>query len=285
MRAREFLQLLGLGPGIKFYPFVITDALGKTVNWVKWLVPKKAPDPDFDSELTLYTRFLKPGDWAIDIGAHIGDTSMGPAAACGVEGGVLAFEPNPTTFHILSLNAALNKKSLNIIPLPLAAGDEYKHLQFDYGDHWCSNGGFHDVSKWKHGGAYVVHVYQVDTLGYLNEHFSEEIKRVRYIKVDAEAMDWVILDNLESLIIQNRPILQLEIGETEAGQLRGLEYLSSLQYKAFMVRDNQIIQPFQSYMPRKGSFDVIAAPDDDPLIEVVQQMIVDTGGERAPADS
>ena len=276
MRAREFLQLLGLGPGIKFYPFSFEEVAGLAVGWVSWLVPKRPPTPHFESEIPFFSRFLAQGDWVIDIGAHVGDTAIGPAIACGTTGGVLAFEPNPTTFHILSLNASLNKCSLNIVPLPLAAGDEYKYLQFDYGDHWCSNGGFHDVSKWVHGGAYVVYVYQVDTFAYLKEHFQKEMEKIRFIKVDAEAMDWTILENLEPLIKKKRPVLQLEIGETEEGQARGLEYLRAIGYSGFVVRANQVMQSFVSYSARKGSFDVIAASNNDPAIEVFQSMLVDS---------
>lgn len=259
MRAREFLQLLGLGPGIRFYPFKLDD-ISQTFKfrWINWLVPKSPPKPDVDKEATFYSKFLTSGDWTIDIGAHLGDSTVGPALACGREGGVLAFEPNPTTFHILSLQAALNREVTNILAIPFAAGDRDAYLTFEYGDHWCSNGGHHDVSKWVHGGAYSVFVYQVDVLKYLETNYSALLDKVRFIKVDAEAMDWIILENLRPLIELARPCLKLEIGETEEGQTRGLRFLDSLGYDGYELDGLNLDSRFECYIPRKGSFDIFA---------------------------
>ena len=273
MRAREFLQLMGLGPGIRFYPFEIRPVSGlHGVSWVHWLVPKPPPSPNFILEVDFFSAFLKAGDWAIDIGAHVGDTTLGPALVCGKTGGMIAFEPNPTTMHVLSLNASVNRSCSNVAIVPFAAGDDDRYLTFEYGDHWCSNGGHHDVSKWVHGGAYTIHVKQVDTLKFLKEAYSPELQKVRYIKIDAEAMDWVILENLRPLIESKPTVLRLEIGETQEGQERGLRYLRSIGYTAYEVNDARVIDKFERYVPRRGSFDILAFSPEDPCYDSIMNL-------------
>ena len=51
-----------------------------------------------------------PGDAAIDIGAHTGDTALPVALAVGPQGAVFALEPNPFTYKVLIANAGLNRE-------------------------------------------------------------------------------------------------------------------------------------------------------------------------------
>lgn len=62
----------------------------------------------FDStepEFPLLDRYIKPGDWCLDIGAGIGKYSCRMSALAGPEGRVLAFEPADENFAILTANA------------------------------------------------------------------------------------------------------------------------------------------------------------------------------------
>lgn len=53
------------------------------------------------------TQIIDGGDTVVDIGAHIGIFSVLAAARCG-DGEVLAFEPEPSNYCLLQVNAALN---------------------------------------------------------------------------------------------------------------------------------------------------------------------------------
>src|SRR6185295_7687850 len=96
--------------------------------------------------------FLQPGDIAIDIGAHTGDSTLPMALAVGPAGTVFALGPNPYVFKVLEKNAGLNPSATHIVPLMFAAMPEDGEFEFEYSDEGYCNGGFHQgISRWTHG--------------------------------------------------------------------------------------------------------------------------------------
>ena len=57
-----------------------------------------------EPEYKILHNFISPGDWVIDIGANVGHYTKRFSELVGVNGRVLAFEPVPTTFSLLSAN-------------------------------------------------------------------------------------------------------------------------------------------------------------------------------------
>lgn len=53
-------------------------------------------------------KFLRPGDVAVDVGAHIGYFTLIMSKLVGENGSVFAFEPEPLNFALLSKNVAAN---------------------------------------------------------------------------------------------------------------------------------------------------------------------------------
>jgi hypothetical protein len=53
-------------------------------------------------------RLLPPGGNAIDVGANMGYMTVAMMAACGKDGSIVACEPHPDIFPILTENVALN---------------------------------------------------------------------------------------------------------------------------------------------------------------------------------
>ncbi|HYV95675.1 MAG TPA: FkbM family methyltransferase, partial [Chitinophagales bacterium] len=107
----------------KEYGFEITEFLLPefgSVKFARWQNPFEAEKIISQSQVNFYKRFLKKGDLVIDIGAHVGDTTLPMALAVGREGTTLAFDPNPYVFKILKENSELNKSMTNILPLNFA---------------------------------------------------------------------------------------------------------------------------------------------------------------------
>jgi hypothetical protein len=152
MRLKEFFYLIGFKPGAKVYGHriqVIDLPRDGRVEFARWLAPKARDLSLQQSELDELRTFLCDGDLAVDFGAQVGDSTLPIALACGKNGAVIAFEPNPFTFAILGANSALNSDRTNIVPVPYAATESDGSFVFDYGDPWCANGGDHgEVSAW-----------------------------------------------------------------------------------------------------------------------------------------
>ena len=58
---------------------------------------------------TILRKLLKPGDTYIDIGANVGYQSLYAALLVGPEGLVLSFEPNPSTYALLTSHIGINR--------------------------------------------------------------------------------------------------------------------------------------------------------------------------------
>jgi hypothetical protein len=84
-----------LAPNVRFVEtrhgslFVLAtdNSVGRAlVNYGEWTF----------GEIELVRKFLRPGDYVLDIGANIGTHAIPLAKAVGHEGQVIAFEPQPT---------------------------------------------------------------------------------------------------------------------------------------------------------------------------------------------
>src|SRR5262245_57752598 len=112
MKPKEILFGLGLRPGLKEYSFDIDTFNLETegeVSFARWRHPRERKKEIPQSAVNALRMFVKPGDSAIDIGAHSGDTTLPMALAVGKTGAVFALEPNPHIFKVLLANAGLNR--------------------------------------------------------------------------------------------------------------------------------------------------------------------------------
>ena len=57
-----------------------------------------------EPEFNLASEILREGDWVLDVGANIGHYTVRFSELVGDKGRVIAFEPVPDTFEILSSN-------------------------------------------------------------------------------------------------------------------------------------------------------------------------------------
>jgi len=268
MRLREFFYLLGLKPNYQFYGHVV-DAIkvdGDNINFANWLAPK-SPKLDLQQvELDELRKFLNPGDFAIDVGAHIGDSTLPIALVCGAQGAVIAFEPNPVTFRVLAANSALNPQKTNIIPLPFAVASDDLLLNFDYGDPWLSNGGDHaGVSKWSHASAFSIPVNAINVSKLLRDKYPSRLQKLRYIKVDVEGNDFNVVKSLSEVIEEFRPYIKLEVGwPTSKADRDGIAaYFKKINYELRLVMNRKgLFGPLltDDFLYGKETIDVFAIP-------------------------
>jgi FkbM family methyltransferase len=237
------------------------------VEYAQWLHPAETTKVITQGAVDELRTFLGPGDVAIDIGAHTGDTSVPMALATGVNGAVLALEPNPYVFAVLQRNAALNRDKTNIHPLNFAAMPASGLVEFEYSDAGYCNGGRHEgISKWRHGHAFTLEVRGQNLHDYMHRHVAELIPRVRYVKIDAEGYDLHVLRSIEELLLETRPFVRAEIFglASPADRLSIVEYLRSLGYHVHRVADETCYRGAvvdAAALQGAEHFDVFAVPD------------------------
>lgn len=72
-------------------------------------------------------QWVRPGDWVLDIGANIGRYTLRLSGIVGPKGRVLAFEPVPSSFELLSFYTASNSMA-NITLFNVALSDRTQEI-------------------------------------------------------------------------------------------------------------------------------------------------------------
>ena len=239
MKLRELRYLLGSRPKPRRYGYTLrTFELPKdgAVHYAQWLHPSETLKVIRQDAVDELRRYIGPGDMAMDIGAHTGDSTLAIALAAGASGLVLALEPNPYVFPILERNASLNTGKTNIAPFKIAAMPEGGEYEFEYSDSGFCNGGLHkNVSKWRHGHAFALKVRGE----HLPAFFASQLRdrHLRYLKVDAEGYDAEILQSLRMVLLTHAPYVRAEIYKLTSPQQREqlIDFLRRLGYDVFHV--------------------------------------------------
>ena len=215
MKLKELPYLLGLQPGPKTYAHKLkkfdlpSDGI---IEYAQWLHPHETEKEITQQSVNDLRKFLSPGDVAIDIGAHTGDSTVPIALAVGKTGCVFALEPNRYVFPVLKKNAELNAATTNIIPLMFAATPEDAEMEFQYSDSgYCNGGRFEGISKWLHGHAFKLAVQGRNLQSFLKEMYPQLVPKIRYIKIDTEGYESVVLQSLASLITECKPFMKVEV--------------------------------------------------------------------------
>ena len=172
-------------------------------------------------------KCTKPGSAVIDVGAHIGIHSMRMAKLVGPQGKVYSFEPQPKIMRELLMNRLQNDHK-NIHVFPVALGNSNGTIELS--PLVAGNEGGTSIGNGKSG--YFAPLRTLDSFHFTN---------VSLIKVDVEWMADAFLEGAKNTIIQNKPVILIEImgGHHYAHaseEIRGkidntIGFLESLGYK------------------------------------------------------
>lgn len=230
-----------------------------SVQFANWENPLARPVPLTPETIEFFGRFIAPGDFVIDIGANIGDTTVPMALAAGRDGLTLGFDPNPYVFKILERNAGLNPRQTHIVPLPYAISSQEEELFFVSSEASFSNGGVSPTRESEHG-RFVhpekVRAVELDKL--LERDFPQWLPKLTFIKVDAEGHDAVILESIAGLIDARRPTVVAEVfrGDSREGKERLFRSLDRPGYELRFVGHFDGRSPME---PIHGVDDVVSA--------------------------
>jgi FkbM family methyltransferase len=278
VKLKEVFYGLGLRPKLREYPFDLSSFTlpqDGEIGFARWRHPsarrREQSGGGFkltQSMVDSLRAFLDPGDVAIDIGAHTGDSSLPIALAVGTRGAVFALEPNLYAYKVLLANSALNRTKTNIFPLNIAATPEDGSFDFEYSDPGFCNGGLHaGIDSWKHAHFFKLKVTGRNVPNFLSVNFPEEARRVRYIKIDTEGFDRAVASSMRNLLVEQRPYLKTEMykhtPESERlGYYRDLRELGYTLYKVESEEEDYRAKPLHETDIMKWShYDVFAVPE------------------------
>jgi FkbM family methyltransferase len=239
------------------------------IDYAQWLHPYEQPKIITQDMVNFFRKYAKNGGLAIDIGAHSGDTTIPIALAVGVEGTVLALEPNHHVFSILQKNSELNKNKTRIVPLCFAATDHDGEFEFNYSDaSFCNGGFFQSLQNQKHGHSYILKVNGKNLENYLRKEYLNLLPELTLIKIDAEGYDKEIIRSLKDLIQEFRPNIISECNKNLTAEERAdlFNVLADMHYgikklEGFTdtAKPSDINHPGE--MTKWQHFDLVATPD------------------------
>jgi len=211
-----------------------------TVQYAQWLNPCESLKDISGSRIGFFCKFVHSGDFAIDVGAHSGDTTIPLALAVGKQGTVLALEPSPVVYKILFQNANLNQDKTNIIPLCAAATKYDGEFFYNSSEATFNNGGISEKANSRHGKYALPEKVQGIHLGnYLRANYQNKLNRFSFIKIDTEGDDYDVILSLSGIINEVQPIIVAECFRKLRNKARyGLfDYLFSCNYSVYHISD------------------------------------------------
>lgn len=161
----------------------------------------RTTEPEYDR----LGEWIREGDWVLDIGANIGHYTKRFSELVGASGRVLAFEPVPDTFTLLTANARLFAHA-NVSLFNAAVSDRLDLCgmtvpNFDTGLRNYYEARLADASE----SAFSVLTIPVDRL--------DIEARVALVKIDAEDHEAAVLAGMSRLLERHHPVLIVETGD------------------------------------------------------------------------
>ncbi len=171
-------------------------------------------------------RIPDNGSTIIDVGAFIGTASIW------LDGhfnslNIMAFEPSPVQYHALVLNVHANDARVRTFPFALGAKEGRGKIQRSTD---LQNAGMDRVVMPGDKEWYSTDYYTGQTPIYPLDYF--RFGNVACIKIDAEGMEWDILQGAEKTIRMWQPVLYVE-SEHACDRDNVERYLNTLDYECF----------------------------------------------------
>ena len=173
-----------------------------------------------EPEYAMLSQLVSPGDWVMDVGANVGHYTKRFSELVGAKGRVIAFEPIPTTFSLLSSNAQ-HFAHPNVSLINAAVSDHFAEVgmsipQFSSGLNNYYEAHLSSVSE----SSLSVLTLSIDSLSISHP--------ISLIKVDAEDHEALVLAGMKNLIEKHHPILIVETGSEEVvSSLESSGYVST----------------------------------------------------------
>ena len=182
-------------------------------------------------------KIIRPGDYCIDIGAHLGYFSLPLSRLVGPNGRVFSIEPM-SAFHNTLQRLLKQKKAENVTLYQVALGGEGEFVEM----------GIPDLGDVKH----FAYARVVESSPHYSFNETERVRnesgdrlfgslpRLDYIKIDVEGLEYSVLSSMLEVLQKHHPILVCEVcSPDQRAQLAGL--LKPIGYRPYTLKAEQLI--------------------------------------------
>lgn len=176
----------------------VTDIINHT--WEQGKSREELRKPRY-GEIAYILNTVRAGETVLDIGANIGFYTLALAQCVGATGRVIAFEPGPLSFGLLTANTMINNYR-NVTLVNKAVGAKPGRA-FYYSDATAESGsaiGSIDL-EYDHPRTRI----ELDVIT-LDDYFGNTAPSIDYIKMDIEGSEYAALHGMQRLLTANRDI-------------------------------------------------------------------------------
>jgi FkbM family methyltransferase len=153
-------------------------------------------------------RFVKPGDFVIDVGAFVGFYSQRLSKLVGPTGAVWSFEPMPQTFQILE-SSVRSLGLTNVRLLPYAVSDRERSAAMEIPRYRGGGESFWDAKIVEEGSSQSFRRFTIATKT-LDSLLVGTDRPVKFIKIDAEYHELQAMRGAVESFRRWHPIIQVE---------------------------------------------------------------------------
>ncbi len=178
-------------------------------------------------ETELVARLVSPGDFAIDVGANIGYYTLILAGLVGESGRVIAFEPDPQNFGLLSRNVELGGGTA-VTAVNKAVWSRSGALRPYLSE---SDVGAHTVADWGDGSKSI----EIEAVS-LDDFFKGHAGDIDFMKVDVEGAEAAVIQGMQAVLDRNpglRVLTELNVLALERAGWKPEDYLGLLLNHGF----------------------------------------------------
>jgi FkbM family methyltransferase len=185
-------------------------------------------------EVRLARGILRPGDTAVDVGAHIGFFTMQMAAAVGAAGRVYAFEPFDANADLLEQSLQENRFGDRVIFRRAAVGAAAGSATLTFPAETLNSGGAYLL---RDGGAPLAG-HQMKSVPIIALDGLDLRRPVRFIKMDVEGAEPQVIRGAEGILREDRPVILSELHPAQLKHASGvtvdefLDGMLALGYRA-----------------------------------------------------
>ena len=191
-------------------------------------------------------KFIRPGDYCADIGAHLGYFTIQLSRLVGPQGKVVAVEPMPV-FHD-TLRQLLKRKHADNVTLhqvALGGSGEYVEMAIP-----ASGGNKHFAQARvmeDHPDLAFNTAESVKIKNESGDRLFSDLPRLDYIKCDVEGLEYKVFASLTKTLEKHRPILLCEFFDRDL-RIKFFEILKPFGYQPYIL-EKGALYPIDIYAP------------------------------------
>jgi FkbM family methyltransferase len=218
----------------------------------------------------VYEAILRPGDTALDVGAHVGRHSFPMARCVWPDGRVFAFEPLPQCRRQIARRLAAEHPELTEIltVCPQALSDWPGEAPFTVAEDALHFSGLHAFAY-----PTPTRVSQITVAVETVDRLFHGGPVLRYVKLDAEGAELHILRGAAEVLARHRPIVGFEFGISANEQYAitpadMARFWADQGYRVYGIHGGRLGEPhFVASALRHAIWDYMAVPAEDAAAE------------------